>query len=1110
MTIESAFTRDAEQWTARDREKHAVKSMQYNALVQNIAVSAPSRETVYFLAPKHFLGDQRGSYNQHLSFSLRINADGPRATVEDVVLEGVGLSIFLPIFGQGNPLPTTQNQEYKFRLHENQRFGWSPHLSAHDFMSVLSNLTAIKIRATYTPAGVGFLDNVRLESTQRGGSSQAAPWVEVCTCDEGYLGQFCESCNPGYRHDPPGNNPFARCVPCNCHGHADICDDTTGRCMCRHHTAGEFCERCARGYYGNALVGTPHDCKPCPCPNQGSCVDLGGDQVACLECPQGYGGHKCDVCTDGYYGDPLGQYGPSRPCQKCDCNSNVDPNAIGNCNRTTGECLKCVHNTAGPHCERCLPGYHGDALAIPKGDCKPCNCDPFGSVRRGRGPVFCDSVTGQCECQTHVRGQRCDRCVDGFWNLETGTGCEPCSCDPVGSRNQTCNMRSGQCFCQDGVGGQQCDKCQSHHFAFSYDGCKDCECDPIGSMSLQCDLHSGQCQCRTNVEGRRCDRCKENKYDKQNGCVDCPPCYNLVQEAVNDHRGKLQELSELLESIDKNPQLVNDLDFEKKLREVMGRVDDLLRDALQAGGEDKSLLDQLEELHERLKAVEATSGKTAEKVGQAGVKSQEGVRNITEAEDIIRRAQEALKRAERNVRDEGKAALDKARERSEKFGQQSKRMSEIAREASQEADQQEAAAVDIDAMAKRALNTSREAFRIASEALSQQRETGDDIYNLKRELQDAQDLMERTKRLATDALNEASVAYGDALEVYTDAQGLLLPDADVTSMMQDAAEITEEAKKIQDEADRLMRNNQEPLNNLQNQMKEAEELLAKGEDQQQIADRLLADVDSALDTAKQAVELGEKTLEEANKTLQTLKGFDRLVQQSQKKSNEALKRVAEIEALIQEAEAKTGEAHDSLGVAQKDANDARDIALEAQRIAEQAAKEANGIRHDADETKERAGLLKDEADGLAREVADAASRLRALEEQAEEDRELAKDALERANEAKGNAQQSSRKVKDSLNTVNDILDVLSKVGDVDADQLRDLERKLAAAEKELEDADLDQRLGELRAARNLQSQWMRDYEEELEKLRHDVANVRSIRDALPKQCYRRIQLEPEP
>lgn len=70
---------------------------------------------------------------------------------------------------------------------------------------------------------------------------------------------------------------------------------------------------------------------------------------------------------DGWFGEPrgLGQ------CQKCNCNENIDMNAIGNCDSRTGECLKCIHNTMGTRCERCLPGYFGKPVTdIPEERCR--------------------------------------------------------------------------------------------------------------------------------------------------------------------------------------------------------------------------------------------------------------------------------------------------------------------------------------------------------------------------------------------------------------------------------------------------------------------------------------------------------------------------------------------------------------------------------------------------------------------------------------------------------------------------------------------------------------------------------------------------------------------
>lgn len=82
------------------------------------------------------------------------------------------------------------------------------------------------------------------------------------------------------------------------------------------------------------------------------------------------------------------------------------------------------------------------------------------------------------------------------------------------------------------------------------------------------------------------------------------------------------------------------------------------------------------------------------------------------------------------------------------------------------------------------------------------------------------------------------------------------------------------------------------------------------------------------------------------------------------------------------------------------------------------------------------------------------------------------------------------------------------VQDIDADLLAELERRLTEAENELRQANLDKRLAGLRAARERQQHWLRNYEAEVDQLKKDVANVQEIRHAIPGRCFRRVRLEP--
>jgi coxsackievirus/adenovirus receptor len=109
--------------------------------------------------------------------------------------------------------------------------------------------------------------------------------------------------------------------------------------------------------------------------------------------------------------------------------------------RTTGHCLRCNRNTYGVYCEKCLPGHWGDALLDIKCHGKwflllyiiwmhihliwpiACNCHPKGTQRHSDNSlVQCDLQAGQCSCKSNVQGRQCDKCENGYWNLNSDRG----------------------------------------------------------------------------------------------------------------------------------------------------------------------------------------------------------------------------------------------------------------------------------------------------------------------------------------------------------------------------------------------------------------------------------------------------------------------------------------------------------------------------------------------------------------------------------------------------------------------------------------------------------------------------------------------------------------
>ncbi|KAM9445291.1 laminin subunit alpha-5 isoform 1-T1 [Clarias gariepinus] len=264
---------------------------------------------------------------------------------------------------------------------------------------------------------------------------------------------------------------------------------------------------------------------------------------------------------------------------RCVCNGHAEAcNAVDPNDPYKLQC-DCQHNTCGPSCDHCCPGFNQlpwkPATTYSANECEQCNCnrhsykcyyDP--EVDRRRASLNMHGKYqggGVCmECQHHTTGINCERCVPGYYRspdypLESPMACSQCLCQSDFT-DGTCEDLTGRCYCKPNYTGEKCDSCAEGYENFP--ACYlvtptfpthingearpageiiNCECNAAGTEGNSCkaDPHTQTCVCKPGFSGQHCEICAPGYYGPN--CYRCQcTCPGCLDGACDGETGQCE------------------------------------------------------------------------------------------------------------------------------------------------------------------------------------------------------------------------------------------------------------------------------------------------------------------------------------------------------------------------------------------------------------------------------------------------------------------------------------------------------------------------------------------------------------------------------------------
>lgn len=105
----------------------------------------------------------------------------------------------------------------------------------------------------------------------------------------------------------------------------------------------------------------------------------------------------------------------------------------------------------------------------------------------------------------------------------------------------------------------------------------------------------------------------------------------------------MNELNNVLKEIEWNPTVIDDVEFESKLKAVQEKIDILAVDAKSGSGSgDRTMVERIDDLHDRLLAVQKLLAESERLKETTGQEIELASHNVSNADDTIKNARKTL------------------------------------------------------------------------------------------------------------------------------------------------------------------------------------------------------------------------------------------------------------------------------------------------------------------------------------------------------------------------------------------------------------------------------------------------------------------------------------